>query len=112
MKFAMGADVLSTLTKKTTTSSDELAATVRKLAAVSEQVEGRVNGAGRAAFDAFQAQAEGIAVELTAALRGVLAGISEMDRSFVQGDQQIADEITQARSSSAFDAARFGAGKA
>lgn len=112
MKFAMGADVLTTLTKKTSASGDELAATVRQLAAVTELIEGKVNGAGRAAFDSFQAQAEGIAVELNSALRGVLGGISEMDRSFQTGDQQIADEITQAQSSSSFDAARFGTTKA
>lgn len=112
MKFAMGADVLTSLTKKTSASSDELAATVRKLAAVSEQVEGRVNGAARKAFDDFQREAEGIAVELTAALRGVLAGMREMDAAFIQGDQQMADEITRARTSSAFDAGRFGAPKA
>jgi len=112
MKFAMGADVLTSLTKKTSASSEELATLVRKLAAVSEQVEGKVNGAARKAFDDFQRDAEGIAVELTTALRGVLAGMKEMDTAFIQGDQQMADEIAQARTSSSFDAGRFGTPKA
>lgn len=111
MKFAMGADVLTTLTKKTSASGDELAATVKQLAAITERVEGRVNGAARAAFDDFQAHAEQIAVELNAALRGVLAGVSEMDRSFAQGDQEMADQTRQAQASVSFDAARFGATK-
>jgi uncharacterized protein YukE len=112
MKFAMGADVLTSLTKKTSASADELGATVRQLSQVTEKIEGRVNGATRAAFDAFQAQSEEIAVELTAALRGVLAGVSAMDKSFAEGDQEMADQTRQAQGSVSFDAARFGAGKA
>jgi uncharacterized protein YukE len=112
MKFAMGADTLGSLAKKTSTSADELGQTVRQLAAVTEKIEGRVNGATRAAFDNFQAQAEEIAVELTAALRGVLAGVSGMDRSFAEGDQEMADQTRQAQGSVSFDAARFGASKA
>lgn len=112
MKFAMGADVLTSLTKKTSASADELGATVRQLAAVTEKIEGKVNGATRAAFDSFQAQSEQIAVELTSALRGVLAGVSGMDRSFAEGDQEMADQTRQAQASVSFDAARFGAPKA
>ncbi len=112
MKFAMGADVLTSLTKKTSASADELGATVRQLSQVTEQIEGKVNGATRAAFDNFQAQSEEIAVELTAALRGVLTGISGMDKSFAQGDQEAADLTAQAQASVSFDSARFGAGKA
>jgi len=112
MKFAMGADVLTSLTKKTSASADELGATVRQLSQVTEKIEGKVNGATRAAFDNFQAQSEQIAVELTSALRGVLAGVSAMDKSFTEGDQEMADQTRQAQGSVSFDAARFGATKA
>jgi uncharacterized protein YukE len=112
MKFAMGADVLGSLTKKTSTATDELGATVKQLAAITERVEGKVNGAARAAFDQFQAQAEEIAVELTMALRGVLTGVSTMDKTFGEGDQTMADETRRAQSSVSFDAARFGSTKA
>lgn len=112
MKFAMGADVLGSLTKKTSSATDELGATVKQLAAITERVEGKVNGAARAAFDQFQAQAEEIAVELTMALRGVLTGVSTMDKTFAEGDQTMADETRQAQGSVSFDAARFGSTKA
>lgn len=112
MKFAMGADVLTSLTKKTSAAADELGATVRQLSQVTEKIEGKVNGATRAAFDNFQAQSEQIAAELTAALRGVLAGVSAMDKSFAEGDHEMADQTRQAQGSVSFDSARFGAPKA
>jgi uncharacterized protein YukE len=112
MKFAMGADVLGSLAKKTSTASDDLGATVKQLAAVTEKLEGKVNGATRAAFDNFQAHATDIAAELTMALRGVLAGVSAMDKSFAEGDQEMADQTRQAQGSVSFDAARFGTTKA
>ena len=112
MKFAMGADVLGSLAKKTSTASDELGATVKQLAAITEKIEGKVNGAARAAFDEFQAHAEEISVELTMALRGVLTGVSAMDKSFGEGDQEMADQTRRAQGSVSFDAARFGTTKA
>jgi len=112
MKFAMGADVLGSLAKKTSSASDELGATVKQLAAITEKIEGKVNGAARAAFDEFQAHAEEISVELTMALRGVLTGVSTMDKAFGQGDHEMADQTRQAQGSVSFDAARFGTTKA
>lgn len=109
MKFAMGADTLSALTKKTSSSSEDLGALVRQLAAAAEPLQGKFNGAGRAAFDAFKGETDRIAVELNGALAGVLHGISGMDRAFVEGDVQMSDEMRAAQGSSSFDAARFGA---
>ncbi|MFE7506697.1 hypothetical protein [Promicromonospora sp. NPDC057488] len=111
MKFAMGSEVLSTLTKKTSASSEDLGALVRELAAAAEPLEGRFNGAGRAAFDAFKGRTDEISNELNQALGGVLAGISGMDKSFTEGDSAMADETRAAQGSASFDAARFGAGK-
>lgn len=111
MKFAMGSDVLSTLTKKTSTSNEDLGALVRELAAAAEPLEGKFNGAGRAAFDRFKGETDRIAAELNGALSAVLTGIAGMDRSFVEGDSQMADETRAAESSSSFDAARFGSAK-
>ena len=68
MKFAMGSDVLSTLTKKTSSSNEDLGALVRQLAAAAEPLQGKFNGAGRAAFDAFKGQTDRIAAELNGAL--------------------------------------------
>lgn len=112
MKFAMGSDTLSTLTKKTSSSSEDLGALVRELAAAGEPLQGKFNGAGRAAFDHFKAETDRIAVELNGALSAVLTGISGMDRSFVEGDSQMADETRAAEAASSFDAARFGSARA
>ncbi|NMR21611.1 hypothetical protein HIR71_15530, partial [Cellulomonas fimi] len=51
MKFAMGAGVLSTLTRRTSSSGEDLGALVRELAQAAEPLQGKFNGAGRAAFD-------------------------------------------------------------
>ncbi|EYR63280.1 hypothetical protein N866_01670 [Actinotalea ferrariae CF5-4] len=112
MKFAMGSDVLSTLTKKTSSSSEDLGALVKELAAAAEPLQGKFNGAGRAAFDRFKGETDRIAIELNGALNAVLTGISGMDRSFVEGDAQMADETRASEGASSFDAARFGSAKA
>ncbi len=112
MKFAMGSDVLSTLTKKTSTSSDDLGALVKQLAAAAEPLQGKFNGAGRAAFDKFKGETDRISADLNGALHAVLTGIGGMDRSFGEGDQQMADETRSTEGSTAFDAARFGSSKA
>ena len=111
MKFAMGSEVLSTLTKKTGSSSEDLGSLVRELAAAAEPLEGKFNGAGRAAFDTFKGRTDEISNELNRALGAVLAGISGMDKSFAEGDTTMADETRAKQGSVSFDAARFGSGK-
>ena len=80
MKFAMGANTLSTLTKKTSTSSDNLGSLVKQLAVAADPLEGKFNGSARAAFDSFKAHTDEIATDINAALSAVLGGISGMDR--------------------------------
>jgi hypothetical protein len=108
MKFAMGADTLSVLGKTTSGSSDELAVLVRQLLEAAEPLEGRFQGAGRAAFDRFKARTDAISGELKAALDGVLVGIGGMNRSFLEGESAMVDQTQSMEAGSAFDAARFG----
>lgn len=108
MKFAMGADTLSALGKTTSGSSDELAVLVRQLLEAAEPLEGRFQGAGRAAFDRFKARTDAISGELKAALDGVLVGIGGMNRSFLEGESAMVDQTQSMEAGSAFDAARFG----
>lgn len=110
MKFAMGADTLGQLGKRTGSASQDLGAQVKALLAAAETLQGKFNGAGRVAFDRFKAQSDQVANELNAALAAVLSGIGGMDTAFGQGDQQMADDATQAAGTVNFDAARFGAG--
>ena len=108
----MGSDVLTALTKKTSTSGDDLGSLVRQLAEAAEPLQGKFNGAGRAAFDKFKSETDRIAVDLKGALGAVLTGISGMDRSFAEGDQQMGDETRSTEGASSFDTARFGSARA
>lgn len=107
MKFAMGADTLSVLGRATTGSSDDLATLVHQLFEAAEPLEGRFQGAGRAAFDRFKARTDEISAELKAALDGVLTGISGMNLAFTEGENTMVDETNSLEAGSAFDAARF-----
>jgi uncharacterized protein YukE len=109
MKFAMGAQVLTNLTKQTSNASGDLGTLVHRLADSAEPLQGKFNGAGRAAFDKFKSETDSIANELNSALSSVLQGISGMDRSFAEGDQDMSESTRSLEGSSNFDAARFGA---
>ncbi|MBF4577757.1 hypothetical protein [Frondihabitans sp. VKM Ac-2883] len=110
MKFAMGADTLGVLGKKTGGASQDLGSQVKALLAAAEPLQGKFNGQGRAAFDRFKGQSDEVAGELNASLAAVLQGIGGMNTAFGTGDQQMADEQSQAAGSVNFDSARFGAG--
>lgn len=108
MKFDMGAETLSVLTKATSTSSDDLGSLVKQLAEAAAPLEGVFSGAARSAFDTFKGRVDGIATELNASLAAVLGGISGMDRAFVEGESEMVDQTRTAEGSASFDAARFG----
>jgi uncharacterized protein YukE len=76
MKFAMGAQVLTNLTKQTSGSSEDLGTLVRRLADAAEPLQGKFNGTGRAAFDKFKSETDRIAIDLDRALGSVLTGIA------------------------------------
>ena len=107
LKFSMGSDVLTQLSQKTGSAGDDLGALVRQLAEAAAPLEGRFDGAGRASFDRFKVEVDGIAVELNSALASVLQGISGQNQAFIEGEQQMADETQSVQSGVSFDAARF-----
>jgi uncharacterized protein YukE len=107
MKFDMGSTTLSSLTKQTQGSSEDLGALIKQLIVAAEPLQGRFNGAGRAAFDRFKANADAITADLNGALAAILGGQSGMDTAFVQGDTEMADNATSAQGAANFDAARF-----
>ena len=106
MKFAMGAETLSQLSTATTGASDDLGALVRELLVSAEPLQGRFNGAGRAAFDQFKDHTDEIADELNAALRAVLGGIDGQNTAFVQGEQQMVEETRASHAGAGFESAR------
>ncbi|MGW3120961.1 hypothetical protein ACWDBW_28075 [Streptomyces sp. NPDC001107] len=109
MKFDMGSTTLSELGKSTVGSSEDLGALIRLLIQAAEPLEGKFNGAGKAAFDAFKAHADEITNELNSSLGAILGGQSGMDTAFGTGDVELGDNAHQNMGAANFDAARFGA---
>jgi hypothetical protein len=111
VKFDMGSTTLSTLTKNTQGSSTDLGTLIKRLIAAVTPLEGKFNGPGRAAFDAFKNNSDQVTADLNGALAKILGGQSGMNRAFKTGGQTMADNATHSMSTANFDAARFGSGR-
>lgn len=107
MKFDMGSQTLGSLVRQTQGASDDLGLLIQQLIVAAEPLQGNFNGAGRAAFDAFKANADAITAELNASLGAILGGQSGMDSAFGTGDVEMADNARSAQGTANFDAARF-----
>ncbi len=108
MKFDMSTTTLSALAKGTDGSHQDLGSLVRGLVASVEPLEGKFNGAGRAAFDGFKARTDQVAADLNGSLAAILQGQGGMDLAFATGDIESSDNAAQAQGQANFDGARFG----
>ncbi|CAM5539601.1 hypothetical protein GCM10010329_28140 [Streptomyces spiroverticillatus] len=108
MKFDMGSTVLSGLTTQSQASSRDLGSLIQQLIAAAEPLEGRFNGAGKAAFDRFKANSDEITAALNSALSSILGGQAGMDGAFTAGEGEHADNASSNMAAANFDAARFG----
>lgn len=109
MKFDMGSTTLSELGKSTGGSIEDLGTLIKLLIQASEPLEGKFNGAGKAAFDRFKAHADQITNDLNGSLDAILGGQSGMDTAFGSGDVEMQDNSHQNMGAANFTAARFGA---
>jgi uncharacterized protein YukE len=107
VKFTMGSTVLSALAGRTAGSSDELHALIRQLITAAEPLEGRFDGAGKAAFDQFKRGTDEVTAALDSSLRDILGGQFGMDRAFRLGDEESADDARRTMAAANFAAARF-----
>ncbi|MDK1472970.1 hypothetical protein QNO07_05920 [Streptomyces sp. 549] len=107
MKFDMGNQALTTLMKQSRGSSTDLGTLIKQLVVAAQPLEGKFNGAGRQAFDAFKANSDEITASLNGALSSILGGQSGMEQAFGSGEQETADNARQSMASANFDAARF-----
>jgi hypothetical protein len=106
-KYDMGSGTLSALTKQTGTANQDLGSLVKRLIAAAAPLEGKFNGAGRAAWDSFKARGDEIAADLNGSLSAMNIGQSGMDTAFVQGESEQSDNATGTMATANFDAARF-----
>ena len=109
MKFDMGSTTLSELGKSTVGSGEDLGSLIQLLIQAAEPLEGKFNGAGKAAFDTFKVHADEITDALNSSLSAILGGQSGMDTAFGSGDLELEDNANQNMGAANFDAARFGA---
>ena len=100
---------LSSLSKQTQGSSDDLGALIKSLITAAAPLEGNFNGAGRAAFDSFKSRSDSITAELNGSLGAILGGQVGMDTAFATGDTEMADNARASEGSANFDSARFAA---
>jgi uncharacterized protein YukE len=107
MRFDMGDQALPSLIARTGGSHDDLGSLIRQLIDAAAPLEGKFNGAGKAAFDGFKARVDQIAADLNSAVASILAGQHGMHTSFVDGDQAMSDTARGTEGSASFDAASF-----
>ncbi|MEU6664041.1 hypothetical protein [Streptomyces sp. NPDC046821] len=107
MKFDMGSTTLSTLTRSTSGSSDDLGTLIHLLIAAVEPLEGKFNGEGKATFDSFKRHADEITADLNGSLASILGGQSSMDSAFGSGDVEQSHNAKHNMGAANFDAARF-----
>lgn len=107
MKFDMGSTTLSDLGKSTVGSGTDLGTLIQLLIAAADPLEGKFNGAGKAAFDSFKVRADEITDALNGSLQSILGGQSGMDTAFGTGDQEQESNAHQSMAGANFDAARF-----
>ncbi|MDB1090324.1 hypothetical protein PJ985_22495 [Streptomyces sp. ACA25] len=107
MKFDMGNQALSSLMKQSQVSNADLDTLIKQLISAAQPLEGKFNGAGKAAFDQFKNSSDEISHSLNSALRAILGGQSGMDQAFGSGEQESADNARQQMGAANFDAARF-----
>ncbi|MBT2405618.1 MULTISPECIES: hypothetical protein [unclassified Streptomyces] len=108
MKFDMGARVLTDLQSHSQNSGNDLGLLIKQLLHAAQPLEGKFNGAGKAAFDLFKLHSDDITKALNGALSGILGGQAGMDAAFGSGDQEQGDNARQQMAGANFDAARFG----
>ncbi|MGY4644694.1 hypothetical protein [Cellulomonas sp. URHB0016] len=102
MKFAMEADALQVLGRKTSGESDDLAQLVRNLVEAAEPLEGTFNGTAKAAFNSLKSRTDEVAATLSNALVGITESIAGQNLAFVTAADEGADAHASAEGSADF----------
>lgn len=108
VRYVMGDETLSTLTRQTSSSNQDLGSLVKQLGRSADPIQDDFQGAGKVAFMEFKGHTDEIALGLNRALASVLQGVGGMDGAFAHGVEQQATETRGLMGSARFDSARFG----
>jgi uncharacterized protein YukE len=103
----MGSGVLTQLSRNTAASGTELRDLIGQLIRAADPLTNRFNGAGKAAFDRFKANADQISADLGQGLGSINRGQVGMNRAYTSGDTTMGEDAQRNMSSANFDAARF-----
>lgn len=106
-KWEIVDQALGNLAKQTSTSTQDLGGLVKKLVEVAAPLEGKIEGAGKAAFDGLKANVDQIAYDLNMGMGSIAQGQQGMDAALNAGQTAMADEANRAKKNSGFDAAKF-----
>ncbi|QBI52216.1 hypothetical protein [Streptomonospora litoralis] len=106
-RWDFGDQTLTTLTRNTSGTGDELASLITQLIDAAEPLTNRFNGAGKAAFDSFKARADQITADLNSGLTSINEGQGSMNQAFMTGNTTMADDASQNMGAANFDAAKF-----
>lgn len=109
-KFDMGNETLPTLIRRTQGAHQDLGALVHQLVAAAQPLEGRFNGEGRAAFDAFKNNADQIAADLNLGVASISQGQQGMHAAYLDGDQQMSDNTRHSAGQADLSTATFHVG--
>ena len=109
MKFVVGqgGETLSTMTKQTASSNEDLGALIRALAEAGEPIRNSFQGRGRALFDQFHAHAAEDGATLNKLLASIADGVGGMDSSYFDFDQQAGDTAQRLMAAAPFSSGRF-----
>ncbi|GLY92152.1 hypothetical protein [Actinoallomurus iriomotensis] len=106
-RWDMGRETLTTLTRRTHGSTEELRSLIQQLIRAAEPLEGRFDGNGKAMFDNFKAHADQISADLGRGLGSVNTGQAGMNKAFTHGDITMADDTRSLMGAANFDGAKF-----
>ena len=109
MKFVVGqgGETLTTMTRQTDSSTQDLAALLQRLAQAGEPIRDSFQGRGRALFDEFHKNAHADGVILNKLLASIAEGVGGMDSSYFDFEQQSADTAQQLMGAAPFSSGSF-----
>jgi uncharacterized protein YukE len=109
MKFIVGSggETLTTMTKQTDSTTQDLATLLQQLAQAGEPIRDSFQGRGRVLFDEFHKHAHADGVILNKLLASIAEGVGGMDSSYFDFEQQSAETAQRISGSAPYSSGSF-----